>query len=220
MVRRQAQTARGRVERGEQFVLRQHIRAGESIEQGRFAGVGVADDRGEGPVIALPRIALGRALAAHDFEVARNVGDAILHPAAVGFQLRFTFTAAHADAALLPRQVAPEPRQARQQMLQLRQLDLELALACAGALGEDVQNERRAVEDLAVKGGLQVAALRGGQLVIEDNGIDIGLAAMQGELLSLAFPDVSGGAGRGHLLYAIANDFAARGGGQLGKFLQ
>ena len=92
-------------------------------------------------MIALPRIALGRALPAHHLQFARDAGDAILHPAAVGFQLRFTFTAPHADAALLPRQVAPEPRQPRQQMLQLRQLDLQLALPCAGALSEDVENE-------------------------------------------------------------------------------
>src|ERR1039457_7193623 len=157
---------------------------------------------------------------AHDFEVTRDVGNAILHPAAVGFQLRFTFTAAHADAALLPRQVAPETRQARQQMLELSQLDLELALAGAGALGENVENERGAVEDLAIEGPLQIATLGRGKLVIKDDGIDIRLVANPGEFLRLAFADVGGRARRGQLLDAVADDFAARGGGQLRKLLQ
>ena len=105
-------------------------------------------------------------------------------------------------------------------MLQLRQLDLELAFARASALGEDVENERGAVEDLAVKGRLQVAALGGGKLVIEDDSIHIRLVAELGKLLGLAFADICGGAGRDHLLYAFADDFPAGGGGQLGKFLQ
>ncbi|OYV80974.1 MAG: hypothetical protein B7Z73_18640, partial [Planctomycetia bacterium 21-64-5] len=46
---------------------------------------------------------------------------------AVGFKLRLAFAAAHTDAALLPREVAPEARQARQQMLELGQFDLQLA---------------------------------------------------------------------------------------------
>ena len=88
---------------------------------------------------------------AHRFQFAENFRDAILHAAAVGFQLRFAFAAAHADAARLPRQVAPEPRQARQQMLKLREFDLQFAFARPGALREDVENQRRAVEDFAVE---------------------------------------------------------------------
>ena len=115
-------------------------------------------------------------------EVRVNFVDALLHAAAVGFQLRFAFAAAHADAAALPRKVAPETRQARQQMLQLRQFDLQFAFARAGALGENIQNQRRAVEHLAVEDFFQVAALRGGKLVVEDDGIDVVLAAELGEL--------------------------------------
>ncbi len=66
-----------------------------------------------------------------------------------------------ADAAGLPREVSPEPRQPRQQMLELRQLDLQLAFASAGAPGEDVEDQRRAVEDLAVEDAFEITALRG-----------------------------------------------------------
>ena len=121
--------------------------------------------------------------------------DALLHPAAVGFQLRFAFAAAHADAARLPRQVAPEPRQARQQMLELRQLDLQLAFARAGALGEDVENQRRAVQDFAVENLFEVAALRGRQFVVENDGVHVLAPAKFGEFLRLALADERGGAG-------------------------
>ena len=86
--------------------------------------------------------------------------------------------------------------------------------------GENVENERRAVEDLAVERLLQIAALRGGKLVVEDDGVHIRLLAVLGELLGLAFADVSGGARRGHLLNPIADDFTPRGSGQFGKLLQ
>ena len=64
------------------------------------------------------------ALAAHHFQLLANARDAVLDAAAVGFQLGFAFAAAHADAALLPGQVAPKPVQSRQQMLELRKFDL------------------------------------------------------------------------------------------------
>ena len=40
------QSANGRVERREQRILGEHRGAGECVEQSRFAGVGVADERG------------------------------------------------------------------------------------------------------------------------------------------------------------------------------
>ena len=48
-----------------------------------------------------------------------------------------------------------------QQMLELRQFDLQLAFARPGALREDVENQRRAVEDFAVENFFERAALRG-----------------------------------------------------------
>jgi hypothetical protein len=68
-------------------------------------------------MIALTRLTLRPTLAPHDFKVAFNARNAILHATAVGFQLCFTFTTAHADPTLLPRQVAPKAGQTRQQML-------------------------------------------------------------------------------------------------------
>src|SRR6266700_8327412 len=99
---------------------------------------------------ALASVALGGPCPPHHLQVPRNAGDAVLHPAAVGFQLRLAFAPAHPNSALLPGQVAPEPRQARQQMLELRQFDLQLAFSRAGALGENIEDERGAIENLAI----------------------------------------------------------------------
>ena len=48
----------------------------------------------------------------------------------------------------LPGQRLTPTAQARQEVLQLRQLDLGLALMALGVLGEDVQDQRRPVDDL------------------------------------------------------------------------
>ena len=54
----QRQAAGGRVERGEQPVLDQHAGLREAVEQGRLAGVGVADDGDGGQAAAVAALAL------------------------------------------------------------------------------------------------------------------------------------------------------------------
>ena len=83
---------------------------------------------------ALPTGALRFTLLAHGVEVARNAVNALGNFSAVGFKLGFAFATAHTDAARLPRQVSPEPRQPREQMLELCEFNLEFAFARACAL--------------------------------------------------------------------------------------
>src|SRR5437660_3900703 len=82
------------------------------------------------------------------FELALESRDPFLNAATIHFQLRFA-RSARADAAGLSRQVMPHPRQSRQKILQLRQLDLQTAFATARALREDVENELGAIENFA-----------------------------------------------------------------------
>ena len=70
--------------------------------------------------------------------------------AAIGFELGFA-GAARADAAAQPRQPAPDADQPRQQIFELRELDLQLAFARARAPGEDVEDQLRAIDHLAVE---------------------------------------------------------------------
>ena len=106
---RQKQTARRRIERREKFVLGQHAGAGEQIEQGRFAGVGIANDRGDRPLMTLPPLALNGAMLAHILQIALETRDPFLDAAAIDFELRFT-GAARADAAGLAGKVRPHSR--------------------------------------------------------------------------------------------------------------
>ncbi len=105
-------------------------------------------------------------------------------------------------------------------MLKLGQFDLELAFARAGALREDIQDERGAVEDFALEDLFQVAALGRRQFVVENHGIDILLAAGVGEFIRLAAADEGGRDGHFELLRAAADDVAAGGRGQFAQLSQ
>src|SRR6185503_6360821 len=105
-------------------------------------------------------------------------------------------------------------------MLKLGQFDLEFAFASARALGENVQDERSAVEDLALEDLLQVAALGGRKFVVENDRIDVLLAAGGGEFVGFAAADESGCDGYVQFLDAAANDVAAGGGGQFAELSQ
>lgn len=220
LIGRQVQAAGGGVERGEENVLGHDTGAGELVKQGGLAGVGVTDDGSERPLLALATRALNVALTANGVQIAGDAINTLGNLSAVGFELGFTFTPAHTDTAFLTRQVAPKPRQARQQVLKLREFDLQLAFASAGALGEDVENECGAIEDLGIENLFEVAALRGRKFVVEDDGIGVLLAAKGGEFVSLAFADVRSGMWGFELLDAFANNFTAGGGGKFAEFIQ
>src|ERR1043166_4139939 len=85
---------------------------------------------------------------------------------------------------------------------------------------KNVQNQRGAVEDLAVEDLLQVAALGRGKFVIEDDRVHVRAPAMLCELIRLPFADECARARGRHFLHSLSYDLAAGGGGQLGEFLQ
>lgn len=83
----QENLARGGVERGEEFVLDEHIGAGEPLEQRGFAGVGVADNGGVGQRQALTALALGGARRADMGDLGFEFVDVLAHEPAVGLDL-------------------------------------------------------------------------------------------------------------------------------------
>ena len=103
-------------------------------------------------------------------------------------------------------------------MLELRQLNLQLAFARAGALREDVENQRRAVENFAVENFFEVAALRRRKVVVENHRVHVLPPAEIREFSRLALADERGGIQRFRFLQAVADDFAAGGGGQFAEF--
>ena len=68
----------------------------------------------------------------------------------------------------------PQPGQPRQVVLERGELDLEAALLCPGVAGEDVDDQRRAVQHLAVEQPLEAALLVRVQLVVHDQHVEVG----------------------------------------------
>ena len=171
-------------------------------------------------MIALSPRALRLALLTHRHEIAFDAIYALAHLPAIRFELRFTFTAAHTDATGLPRQVTPEAREAREQMLELREFDLKLAFPRASTLRKNVEDQRGAIQDFDLEDFFQVAGLRRGKFIVKDGRVHAVLFAERGELASLALADVSGRITRLDFLDSLAHDFTARAARQLGEFVE
>ncbi len=112
----------------------------------------------------------------------------------VGLELRLA-GAAQADTAFLALEVGPAAHQARGEVLELRELDLHLALVRARALREDIQDEARSVDDAGFEPPFEVALLRGRELVVEDDDACAGVRARLRNLVDFARSGEQGGVG-------------------------
>ena len=77
-------------------------------------------------------------------------------------------------------------------MIELSELHLQLAYAAAGALREDVEDQRRAVEDPAIERLLEIALLGGRERRVEDHETGVGGRSQGLDLLDLAAADIAG----------------------------
>src|SRR5690606_22602718 len=86
--------------------------------------------------------------------------DALANAPAVHLELGFA-RAARADSAPQSGEMGPLARQARQQIFELGELDLQFAFVAAGALRKDIEDELAAVDDPRFERRFQIALLRG-----------------------------------------------------------
>src|SRR5690606_7858185 len=93
-----------------------------------------------------PRAAAGLALLLQLLEAAREQAHALPDQPPVAFELRFTRAAQADAAAALALEVGPAAHEARGDVLQLGEFDLQLALVAACAQREDVEDQAIAVE--------------------------------------------------------------------------
>ena len=107
--------------------------------------------------------------------------DAVARQAAIGLDLRLARVRG-ADAAAEALEVGPQPAHAREVVLELGQLDLQLALGAVRVAGEDVEDHRRAVDDRQAERLLEVALLARRQLVVAGDHVGV---AHRGERLQL-----------------------------------
>ena len=189
-------------------------------------GVGVAGDH-HGRHLTAP------AAATLDLPPGRKPGDVPLQapdprpqPPAVGFQLGLARAAgpdpaaARHPAAGLPGQRLAPAAQPGQHVLQLGQLDLRLAFAAAGVLGEDVQDQRGPVDDLDLHHALQPPELAGGKLAVADHRVGAHRGDDAGQLAGLARADVGRGVNTAAPLDQAVEHLGPRGFGQPAQLAQ
>ena len=94
------------------------------------------------------------------------------------------------DSAAEALEVRPQPPHPRQVVLELRQLDLELALGTVGVGGEDVENDRRPVDHRHTECRLEVALLARRQLIVAGDQIGVGDGHLRLQLIELSGPEI------------------------------
>jgi hypothetical protein len=118
--------------------------------------------------------------------------------AAVDLDLRLA-RSPRPDASRLAAEVLPEASEPRQRVVELRDLHLYPRLPRARAPGEYVEDELRAVDDVDFEDFLDVARLRGSEVVVEYDEVRAAVVNLPGELVDLALADegraVDAGAG-------------------------
>src|SRR6202000_2889715 len=111
------------IQRGENARRRKHLRTGETIEQGTFASVGIADKRDCRHWNRFAALALLAANATDIFDTELEMIDTALDPAPVGFKLGFPW-AGGAYATTELRHGFASPCQPRKHVFKLRKLHL------------------------------------------------------------------------------------------------
>src|SRR5262249_36456873 len=124
--------------------------------------------------------------------------------ATVGFELRFAWPA-RPEAAAEALEVLPHPAHPRQVVLELRELDLELALGARRMLREDVEDQLRPVDDTRFQRILERPLLCRLQLVVHDEHLGLGVLVGPLELLELPLTEVRTTLGPGTVLDELAD---------------
>ena len=115
---------------------------------------------------------------------------------------------------------APGPDEPRQQILELRELHLQLAFAGPRAPGKDVENELRAIDDLPADLLFDLPQLRRRQLVVEDDDVDVGFGGGGGQRGDLAGAEKRRRIRLGALLHHPQHHLGARGFGEAGELVE
>ncbi len=147
-------------------------------------------------------------------------GDPLLRLPPVSLELRLARTAQADATSSLPGKVRPHPGQSGQPVLQLRQLDLQAALVRLRPAREDVEDQRRPVDDLHLQLALEVSLLGGRQLAIDHHQRVLQRLLKLLDFLDLALADVGGGVRRAQLLRRRSDHLDVNGLGQPGKLFQ
>ena len=192
---------RRRVQGGEQGVLDKDTDSGEPIEQGRLSSIGVAHDGHRRNAITLATSSSGGSCGIHLPETSPQHRDPMADPTSIGLDTRLTRTttadtgAAGSSTTSLTGETLPPTTQPLFQIGELGKFHLGLALGTASMLGEDVEDEGRAIHDLDPHSVLEVAQLGCGEFAVTDDGVGTGGTDQVCQFAYLATAQVGGGIG-------------------------
>ena len=147
------------------------------------------------------------------------MANAAVDLSAIGFELRFTW-ASRTDAAAELRHLDASSAEPGQQIFQLRQFHLQLAFTGASVFSENVEDKLRAIDDPRADGGLYVALLGRGQVVIKKDEIGRYRSYRAGNFFQLAAADQRGRIRAVAMLQEFSGDFGAGADRQAAQFVQ
>ena len=218
----------GGVERGEEFVFCKDVALGKQVHERAFADVGVADECHANHPAAIASLSC---LLLVDFgKPLLEQAHAVEDDATVHFELCLAwpaqshraFAAAATRAAALTFEVSPKALQAGEHIPVLCQLDLCLGIGRLSAHGKDVEDERRAVQNLDFQLAFDVSELLGGEFIVEDDHGDFSLGVFfcfdeGADFLELAYAEIGDAVGAVHALCEASDGLCP---GRLGQELQ
>jgi hypothetical protein len=208
----------GRVEGLEQPVADDDLAAAERVQQRRLAGVRVSGERHLRKMGAIALGALRGTGLLDAFEPPSQRRDPVTREPPVGLDLRLTRAAGceaaarHASQTLEVRPQTPHPGEV---VLELRKLDLQLALGAPGMGREDVEDRCRPIDDRDTELLLQIAFLPRSQLVVADDHGGVGGLCQRLDLAELSRAEIRVRVGRVAVLDDVPDHGDPRGSEQL-----
>jgi len=193
-----------RVERLEEAIVDGDLRPSECVEKCRLPHVRVTSEGYGRRLRATPLLPPNLALLAEFLQPASQECDPAAREPAVALELRFPWPS-RADPASEALEVLPEAAHAREVVLELRKLDLELSLGASRVLGEDVENQLRSVHDPCLESILEHALLRRIELAVNEQHLRAGIRIVSLELLELSFAEVRAPSRAGPVLNELAD---------------
>ena len=135
------------------------------------------------------------ARAPHGLEIGTNSDDPIADLAPIRFDLGFSRPAQEPESAALALEMGPAAHEPASLVRQMRELDLELALAGSRAGSEYLKDQAGAVDDLAVPCLLEIALLYRGQRAIDGRDRDVAIGDGRADRFDPSRAEKSGWAG-------------------------
>ncbi len=210
---------RRRVERLEEPVVDGCVGAGERVQERRLADVRVAGERDRRAGRAQALLAPRGALPLQRPQAPLEERDSRAGEAAVCLELRFA-RAARPHPAAEPLEVLPHAPHAREVVLELRELDLELSLRATGMLREDVEDQLRAVDDASAECVLERPLLRRAQLVVGDEHLGRSSSVGLLQLAELPLAQERSRVGMASVLHDLADGHGTRRTSELAKLVE